>query len=132
MLPGWEGRIGVRYKIVEREDWADVSVASAVPDEGDLADLDLIARACETILAKDDDGKWVPVEVDGDPLLYDERLAQILDLPASGSRAVISAVFDANARAIEEHAARILAWLRDPSGNARSTLAADPTPAPAT
>lgn len=119
------GLLFVRYRPLDpgQMDRYVAKRARIIDKGGELADIsstdssmDLMAQACVCLL----DRAGGELELDGQPVRLDARLAALLELAfpegfEPTARDVILRLFGGNALAIDAHASRLLEWMRQPA-----------------
>lgn len=133
-VPGYGGTLKVRYQALG-DDLADFvrkweKVQSEAPGAALASNCDLLIKACQAILvpeSADDDAALVPLVVEdgelapqsqlpgGEPVHFDQHLAEWLDLKAEKARGIVLATFGTAPQpdmAVGEQAQRLLTWFR--------------------
>lgn len=81
----------IRYRVID----PDEITTDTARSNRDM-NLDFVIAACDAILVRGDDG-WEPLTSDGDPVRFDETLAEIIGVPSlehgGTARQVVTRVF---------------------------------------
>lgn len=120
-IPGYDGELAVRYGIVP---WDELKVIGEKAQESRarrkelMAHADTLIRACRTILLKNQTtGEMQPANEiikeykDGEPVRFDERLAEMFKLDTKSARETLFAVF-ANDLAVTAQHNELGAWMQ--------------------
>jgi hypothetical protein len=92
------------------------------------ASCDALIQACDGLFYRDDDGAMHQIQYNDLPVLYDQSLAEFLDLrgqdgePLSSGRQVVQAMFGYNDTSVIDHYVRLTRWMRDTSVDVNSEL----------
>lgn len=126
-VPGWNGLLHVRYRPLPWEDLTDLlRRATDEPRAALDANCDTLAKACDALLVKDDDGDLRSLadvlraqgeQVHGE-VRFDEVACEVLGLEAASARETVLAVFGGAVSpevAVAEQAGRLGAWMRGAS-----------------
>lgn len=122
-IPGYDGRLAVRYHTLSGEVFNRLVGARAlrggqIPEH---VNADILIQACDAVLVEDG-GTLKPIgDVAGietaadDPVKFDSRLAEILELEADTAREVVHEVFSPKGRrdlTYPGHAAALVSWMQ--------------------
>ena len=125
--PGWNERLLARYGVLGREALTPLIERAQRSGAGALSqdtDLDLLARALESLYVVEGDQRIRLEDGNGEPIRFDERLADLLPgAPREGgSRAVIRALFHDNALALGGHVMKLVGWMQDTSAQVEGAI----------
>jgi hypothetical protein len=122
-VPGYDGDLVGRYKIIPPDELRKRArlIAKVPPEQrSEIAAIDQIIAACDSLWSRGDDGQLESLLPDDDtPVRYDQRLAGILGIDSDKPRQIVREVFtvdgDLNLPALEQHANDIGLWIKDVS-----------------
>lgn len=127
-VPGYEGDVAVRYRVLPFEDARRIEMAAArEPDSNAYRELrvmmDELIHACDSIIVRVEGGDMVPLTDNGDLIRFDSRLAEAFGLDyAEEARDVLLGLFaapvtvgrDRGPHMVARHYEDYLSWLRNP------------------
>lgn len=121
LVPGYEGRIAVRYRGIPIERWEE-TIKRTERSNNPMAGADALVETCETILVRNAEGTLVPIGEEAGiedaaeaPVCFDSRLGEILGFEANTARKTVMALFspdDSQLLAPAAHLQAVSLWLQ--------------------
>lgn len=136
-LPHYRGQIVARYHMLDADtvDKIGRKVKRQYGKSKDqqaqmllAASCDALIQACDGLFYRDDDSGLHQILYNDLPVLYDQSLAEFLDLrgqdgePLASGRSVVQAMFGYNDTSVIDHYVRLTRWMRDSSVDVNSEL----------
>lgn len=120
-IPTMNGMLVARYHLMTSKEVEIISAKTMREFRDSRADvalftnIDGLIKSCEELFYRNPDGETTPLAQffgpDAPPVTYDERLAEFLELSATGAREVVMNVFANNEMAILDHGRRLQRWM---------------------
>ncbi len=115
LVPGYGGELGVRYRGIPDTEMEKFASHASKTKAGIRAGCDLIAKSCEAVLVRPvEDGELEVLEDEkGEPIRFDERLAEYLGLDSRSVRDTVIQTFAVGGQTLAhmEHAVAIQNWM---------------------
>ena len=120
-IPGYDGELVCRYRLMEASELEKIArKAAKLPRERrNLAvTMDSLSASCiefETVDHRNGGAAGTLAENGGDPIRYDDRLAEALGYTAKSAREAVLGLFGGNEIAVLTHGAQLARWWSDAS-----------------
>jgi hypothetical protein len=126
-VPGYGGRLVASYRMMDGKELEIIGkrVERQAQDQAEKlvwGSCDILIAACMGFFLRGDDDKLYPLVADGNPVKYDENLADFLEYKseAKSARAVVQGLFTNKDMALVQHQIRYTRWMADPSKDPNS------------
>lgn len=132
-IPNYKGQLVAKYRILSNEELEKIAkrIRRAFKGQRDrqadmvlaMAEDGLIA-SCVGMFFRNEDGELLPLLADGFPMVYDNNLAEFLNLDVTNARDTVLYVFGGPTRdmAVVDHYMRIIRWMRDSGADVTGEL----------
>jgi hypothetical protein len=123
-IPGYDGELVARYRLMEGHEFELIGKKvrrqfKSTADRLTYGSADTLIAACVNILIRGADDRLYPlgdlIGLPGEPIRYDDRLAEFLKFEANSARDVILGVFANNELALAQHQVKFARWTSDTS-----------------